>query len=283
LVQDHKVTGRTSLQDGQYLDFEDGERAGPFDLIIDAGGSHSPLSPLEARALPYGAIWTSVDWPTTELPADQLSQRYRRANRMVGVMPMGTLPNESTPKAALFWSMPHDGYDDWKAKGLSAWKNEAHDLWPEISPFLDQITSPEQMTMARYSHGTLKTPFSDGIVHIGDAAHRASPQLGQGANMALLDAWALSRALQSFPLETALPSYARARRGHVWLYQMMSAAFTPQYQSDSRILPFLRDNFFFPLSITPPVPRILTALVTGNLLPPLGYLTPQPPVQIDQD
>lgn len=31
---------------------------------------------------------------------------------------------------------------------------------------------------------------------IGDAAHAMSPQLGQGANMALLDAWAFSQSLR---------------------------------------------------------------------------------------
>jgi 2-polyprenyl-6-methoxyphenol hydroxylase-like FAD-dependent oxidoreductase len=271
LATNHSVTGR----DAAYLEFEQQDRAGPFDLIIDASGAQSQLSPLTSRALPYGAIWTTVDWPKTDLPLTELSQRYRRANRMIGVMPTGVMPGQTTQKAALFWSLPRDSYDDWRAGGLAAWKTETHNLWPELAPFLDQITSQDQMVMARYTHGTLRRPFGDGIAHIGDAAHRASPQLGQGANMALLDAWALSEALRYFPLEKALPAYARARRGHVMAYQSMSAAFTPQYQSDSRVLPFVRDRILFPLSVLPPAKQILTALVRGNILPPLGYLTPQ--------
>lgn len=271
LVPAHKVTGR----EGSYLTFEAGVRKGPFDLIVDASGANSALSPIKTRPLPYGAIWTTVDWPDTSLPTTELSQRYRRANRMIGVMPIGTLPGETSQKATLFWSLPRDGYADWQNGGLAQWRSEALALWPDLAAFMDQITAPEQMVMARYTHGTLRRPFGDGIAHIGDAAHRASPQLGQGANMALLDAWALAQAIRYFPLDTALPAYARARRAHVFAYQSMSAAFTPQYQSDSRILPFVRDRILFPLSVLPPAKQLLTALVKGSLLPPLGYLTPQ--------
>ncbi|WP_218780093.1 FAD-dependent monooxygenase, partial [Cellulomonas iranensis] len=73
--------------------------------------------------------------------------------------------------------------------------------WPQIAPFLGTIRDNAQMTQARYSHGTLRRPWTPGLVHIGDAAHRASPQLGQGANMALLDALALAR--QAWAADTA--------------------------------------------------------------------------------
>ncbi|MBU2934843.1 MULTISPECIES: FAD-dependent oxidoreductase [Pacificibacter] len=273
LQQSHQVTGHTNHR----LEFEDGTCAGPFDLIIDASGARSALSPLKSRALPFGAIWTSLDWPETDVPLGELSQRYTRANNMIGVMPIGTMPNQNQQKAALFWSLPQDSYSDWQLRGLDHWRQEVRMLWPALEPFLDQITSVDQMTMARYTHGTLRRPFGDGIVYIGDAAHRASPQLGQGANMALLDAWALSEALKHFPVTKALPAYARARRGHVKAYQWMSAAFTPFYQSNSSILPVLRDRVMFPLSMTPPTKQILTAMVKGTMLPPLGYLTPMDP------
>ena len=249
-----------------------GTRTDPADLVIDAAGASSPLSPLVSRPLTYGAIWGTVDWPDTALPHDQLTQQYRRADRMIGALPIGTMPGETVQKAAVFWSLPADSHVAWQARGLDTWKDEARSLWPAIAPFLEQITDPDQMTMARYSHGTLRRPFGAHLAHIGDAAHRASPQLGQGANMALLDALALAEALRLHPLETALSAYMRARRWHVAIYQAMSWAFTPQYQSDSRILPLLRDRVLFPVSMIPPVPRLLTALVRGSMINPLGRL-----------
>jgi 2-polyprenyl-6-methoxyphenol hydroxylase-like FAD-dependent oxidoreductase len=90
--------------------------------------------------------------------------------------------------------------------------------------------------------------------------------------MALLDALALVRALNSYPIPAALKAYSHARRRHVNIYQMMSWAFTPMYQSSSRILPFLRDTILAPLSAVPPVPFILTKLVTGQFTNPLRGL-----------
>jgi 2-polyprenyl-6-methoxyphenol hydroxylase-like FAD-dependent oxidoreductase len=264
-----RVTGR----DGQFLLLENGDRPGPFDLIIDAAGAQSPLSPLTSRPLPYGAIWGTVDWPDTALPLTQLTQAYRKADRMIGALPIGKLPGDEAQKAAVFWSMPRDTYPKWEQAGLEAWKAEATSLWPAFAPFADQIRDPAQMTMARYSHGTMRQPWSPGLAHIGDAAHRASPQLGQGANMALLDAMALATALGQAEGDAALALYAKARRWHVMAYQVMSAVFTPQYQSNSRWLPVLRDRILYPISQIPPGPKLLTAIVCGTMLPPLGRLS----------
>lgn len=270
LVQSAEIAGA----DAGRLILTDGRTAGPFDLVVDASGVQSRLSPLRSRSLPYGAVWSTVDWPDeTSLSPEMLSQRYRRADRMVGVLPIGTMPGGTKPKAAIFWSLPLGGHDAWMDAGLESWRAEATSIWPDFAPFANQVTDPGQMTMAQYSHGTLRRPYAQRFVIIGDAAHRTSPQLGQGANMALLDALALTYALERFPVEEALPVYASARRWHVRFYQGMSAAFTPQYQSDSRWLPVLRDRVLFPISTIPPLPRMLTSLVTGRLLPPLGSLT----------
>lgn len=258
---------------GGVLTTRDGRDFGPFDLVVDSAGAGSPLSPIVARPLPYGAIWGTVDWPETDLPADYLSQCYRRADRMVGVLPIGTLPGENRPKAAIFWSMPRSGHADWVAGGVDAWRDEATTLWPAFAPFAAQITAADQMTMARYTHGTLRKPYGNGVVHIGDAAHRASPQLGQGANMALLDALALAKAVSVAGIDAAPALYAKARRWHVWAFQGMSAAFTPQYQSDSTFLPKLRDHVMFPVSQIWPAPHVLTQIVRGTILPPMGRLS----------
>ena len=261
---------------------------GPYDLVIDASGVNSTLSPLKSKELPFGAIWGTVDWPEeTQLQYNQLEQRYRKAHNMIGILPIGYMPNDKQAKATLFWSMPRNNYDHWLKTDIQQWHEEAEALWPALAPFVRQITHHSQMTMARYSHGQLLKPYAEQLVFIGDSAHRASPQLGQGANMALLDAYALATSLKKFALpqnsshlcsspqtssaqpaslNKALKAYATARRNHVMIYQTMSWAFTPMYQSNSKLLPFLRDRLFAPMSKVPPVPKILTSLVKGTMV-----------------
>ena len=247
-----------------------GEQLGPFDLVIDASGAGSRLSPLRARALPFGAVWGQVAWPAdTTLPANRLSQRYDAGRRMAGVLPMGRLPGDPTPRAAVFWSLPRSALDHWPGQDMNQWRAEVAALWPEMAPFLTTLTHAAHLTPARYSHGSLRKPYAPGLVFIGDAAHRASPQLGQGANMALLDAQALFHALTA-PLDDALPAYAAMRRWHMRSYQAMSAVFTPMYQSDLTLPPMLRDHLLAPISRIWPLPRLLSSLVTGDLLPPLA-------------
>jgi 2-polyprenyl-6-methoxyphenol hydroxylase-like FAD-dependent oxidoreductase len=242
---------------------------GPFDLVVDASGAGSVLSPLHPRALPFGAVWASVPWARGDMPADQLTQRYHRASRMAGVMPIGRLPGDGTPRAAVFWSLPVADLDRWPAVDFAAWKADVAQFWPAMAPFLAPLTLASDMTIARYSHGSLALPHAPGIAFIGDAAHRASPQLGQGANMALLDAMALTLALDA-GLTEALPRYHAMRRWHRRFYQAFSAVLTPMYQSHSATLPVLRDHILAPMGRIRPVRGVLTALVSGDVLPPLA-------------
>ncbi len=243
-----------------------------FDLVVDASGVGSKLSPIKTRQLMFGALWATVDWPETSLPADHLSQKYNAAQNMIGVLPIGHLPGETADKATIFWSLPQHSFAKWRAQPLDIWKAEANILWPEMAPFLGQITQHDDLTMANYGHGTLKKPHAERLAHIGDCSHAASPQLGQGANMALLDAQALALALAKYPVQTALQKYAKSRLRHVRTYQLMSAVFTPMYQSNSRLLPFLRNWLFAPLTRIPPIPWVLTKMVCGDIITPIRGL-----------
>lgn len=265
-------TGRDvrGSKDRRFL-FANGAESAPFHLLIDALGVRSPLSPKAGRPLAYGALWVSLDWPQGGgFDAHALEQRYVAARRMVGVLPIGRLHPEAIAQAAFFWSLKGVDLGAWRANGIGSWKDEVRNVWPEVEPFLAQIAAPDDMVYATYAHRTLPYPVTRGLVHVGDSFRCTSPQLGQGANMALLDAFALAHALSTARgVEDALDPYARMRLAHTRLYQAASWLFTPVYQSDSTILPWVRDWIAGPLSRIPPAPRILAALVAGAIGSPL--------------
>jgi len=258
---------------------DDGTAIGPFDLMIDASGARTQLrnhSPYRTRSrnLEYGALWGSFEWPDTQFVKNTLEQRYVGAHTMIGVLPIGKHTDVATDQVAFFWSIKTRNYDRWRNNGLDVWKKSVRSIWPETDVILEQILDPEQMALAHYSHSTMRQPFGDKIVFIGDAAHSTSPQLGQGANMALLDAWSLVEALrQSGDVDCALRQYAKSRRWHVQAFQFSSLAMTPFYQSDSRVLAGLRDLLFDPVSKLPIARRIVAGLISGMLARPPAGLT----------
>lgn len=262
--------------DSAWLVTDIGRRVGAFDLIVDASGSRSKINTFghksrEPKPLAYGAYWASLKWHSDGFDERSLQQRYRKAGIMIGVLPIGKASVAGENSAAFFWSTKPDEDAKLRSAGMTQWKDNVLSLWPECSGYLDQIGGFDDMTLVRYGHHTLPFPIGRHLSVIGDAAHSTSPQLGQGANTALLDARALAHALiTSSDLASALSLYASSRRGHIHGFQALSRAFTPFYQSDSRILPFIRDRMVPAISGIPPVPQLLASMVSGTLIDPFG-------------
>jgi salicylate hydroxylase len=256
--------------DGTVVALSEQRRAGPFDLVIDALGSRSPLishacGPDYQTGLSYGAIWASLPWPGSPFDPNALEQRYDKASVMLGVLPIGRQVEGAPQQTAFFWSLKTEDFAAWKSAGLDHWKLLVTRHWPECAPLVAAISDPSQMVLASYHHHTLSLPFGDRLAFIGDSAHATSPQLGQGANMALLDVRALTHALAEHnDLPDALMAYAQNRRFHVKLYQAMSRVFTPFYQSDSSLLPAVRDYLVSGISRIGPAQRVLASIVSGR-------------------
>ncbi|MEL6234944.1 MAG: NAD(P)/FAD-dependent oxidoreductase [Pseudomonadota bacterium] len=260
----------TGMTDGQMTFARAGE---PFtvraDVSVDATGAGSPLSEDPGRALPFGALWATVPAGDDPQPA-KLRQTYRGARYMAGILPIGRMPDAPAPQLAIFWSLPRAAYGAWRSAPLSAWKAEAGALWPEFAPHLESIAHHDDLVMAQYRHRTLRRPVKGRCVHLGDSWHATSPQLGQGANMALLDAAALATALgETDDIDAALAEYRRKRIIHIRLYQLISQVFTPLYQSDSDGLALLRDRVLAPSARLPGIRWLLGRMVSGDLILPI--------------
>jgi len=117
-------------------------------------------------------------------------------------------------------------------------------LAPDAQAALDQIDHVDRLTFAHYFDVRMPTPYAERVVAIGDCAHATSPQLGQGVNLALLDAYSLANALARHGVGAdALAAHATRRRAQTRYYQWASRMLTPAFQSHNRAVPALRDAF----------------------------------------
>ncbi|MEL1264871.1 NAD(P)/FAD-dependent oxidoreductase [Pseudoxanthomonas putridarboris] len=263
---DEAVRGAVALHAGQAIEAvgDDTRRVrdargrwhGPFDLVIAADGAGSRLRgatrQVKGEAVyPWGALWCLVpqgDWGW----GDELRQRYVAARKMIGMLPVGTRPGDDTPRLSFFWSLPAGDFDGWQARGLPVWREEIARLWPDADARLSGIVDAAQLARATYRDVSVRGWHRDRLVLLGDAAHAMSPQLGQGVNMALMDALALRDALRAQAgVPAALQAYQRQRQAHVAVYQFWSRWLTPLFQSDRDLVARARDVAFLPLGRLP--------------------------------
>ena len=230
-----------------------------FDLVVAADGARSALRRgAIVRAYPWGALWFIGD--RGDLAPDLLDQVVDGTRFLAGVLPTGRT------QASLFLSVPAARPRECLRHGLDAWRRELA-RHPAAAALAAQVTDPAQLQEARYLDIVMPAFHRDGIAFVGDAAHAMSPQLGQGANLALLDAAALADALRAHrDIPRALAAYTAARRRHVRFYAFASRWMTPFFQSGRDRLAVPRDALMGPAARVPWVGRQMVRTMAGLIL-----------------
>ncbi len=255
--------------DGRSIRDEAGNTHGPFDLVIAADGSASRLRSAVGglrmdRPYPWGALWCLVaqsDWPHPH----ELRQCYSKARKMIGFLPVGSRPDDPIERLSFFWSLPLAEFDQWANSGIEPWLEEIAALWPQARAQVNRITDCEMLSRASYRDAIPSRWYRERLVLLGDSAHAMSPQLGQGVNMALLDAHALRASLRACAsVEAALDHYSKSRRTHVSAYQFWSRWLTPIFQSERDLLAGLRDLAFHPLGRLWGIRSLMLRVLSGT-------------------
>lgn len=182
------------------------------DLIVGAGGLHSPLRDLlNGPAEPFftGQVAWRAIVPSPE-PAAPEAQVWMGPRRHMVTYP---LPGERLNIVAV------QERREWAAEGWSHEDDPAHlrhvfsRMAPELRDILARVEKVHLWGLFR--HPVAARWHQDRVALVGDAAHPTLPFLAQGANLALEDAWALVACLNAAPVSEALPRYQQMRQARV--------------------------------------------------------------------
>jgi 2-polyprenyl-6-methoxyphenol hydroxylase-like FAD-dependent oxidoreductase len=254
-----------------------GRRLGPHQLIVVCNGARSSLRDDTAhqkivRRYPWGALWAVVP-DEAHVFRERLFQVVRGTRVLVGLLPTGTGPHGEVPLVSLFFSLRADRVEAFRAGHFGRWKQEVLGDMPAAAPVLEQLKSADDLLFSEY-HDVVMWPWNVGnVVYLGDSAHAMSPQLGQGANLALVDAAVLADNLEGAEsLRDGLYRYSRARRTHLGWYQFVTRWLTPFFQSDLTPLGLVRDALFGAACRLPFVREEMVAMMSGVSLGPFRRL-----------
>ena len=198
---------------------DQGREHGPYDLVVAADGARSVLRaalPVRRdRAYRWGALWTILPDPDGRCTG-VLDQFFDGTHRLLGLLPPGVPPHLGTRTVSLFWSVRADRLPAVRAAGLDGAEGARCARWRRAPRRCSTGWSPSTARPAVYRDVRLARWHADGLAVVGDAGHAMSPQLGQGANLALMDAAALAdappHALAAYtPRAPAAPALLHAR------------------------------------------------------------------------
>jgi 2-polyprenyl-6-methoxyphenol hydroxylase-like FAD-dependent oxidoreductase len=91
--------------------------------------------------------------------------------------------------------IPKGGYDEIRARGLAAFRDEIVRLAPYLGDRTAELTDWSDVKLLSVSVDRLRQWYRPGLLCIGDAAHAMSPVGGVGINLAIQDAVAAANIL----------------------------------------------------------------------------------------
>jgi 2-polyprenyl-6-methoxyphenol hydroxylase-like FAD-dependent oxidoreductase len=248
------ASGEVSLVDAR------GRKHGPFDFVIAADGSRSRLREVCGRRAcvtkyTHATLWVIA--PGSGVPG-KLLQVVRGNRFLLGLVPLGD------GLVTLYWGLPLDQFERVKRRGLEALKQEILSFSPESAEVLDLLVDFSQLRLTAYQHVHLRRWYDHWTLFIGDACHAMSPHLGQGINLAMVDAWRFAGCLRRAPSpQAAFRAFQQAQRAYIRYYATITYLLSPFFQSNWSILGWGRDLALPVLPLLPWVRRQMVLTVAG--------------------
>lgn len=147
-------------------------------------------------------------------------------------------------------------------RDIDAYRREWRTAYPASGPLLKSLRSWDPMLVNEVVRVDCRRFVDNRLVLLGDAAHAMAPNLGQGANSALVDAAVLLDELRRAPgIERALAAYDARRRPAVRRVAMTAARMGVLSERTGRLSRALRDRVLLPLVSLLPAQTAMRSLM----------------------
>ena len=181
-------------------------------IIVGADGQNSRIRqalkiPIRLKEYP-DHFFFMLAGPIVSLRKE--ARQYLARGRMVGFFP-------TLGSTYIFYYLPSRKVEEFRAQEFQSFKRELASIAPEVSDSLGGLGSWDDIAHSSNSRVDAENWVADQAALLGDAVHALDPSWAQGANLALQDAAALGRTIETcFDLNDfsarALKRYEKERR-----------------------------------------------------------------------
>ncbi len=235
--------------DGVTLHFANGQRISA-DALIAADGIHSVV---RKKLLPRASIryagytcWRGVIDHIPEGASENESIESWGSGRRFGIVPIG--------RNRIYWFATLNApAQDQSMKSCGS--RELQEIYKSFHPPVSEILKHTPDHQIIWSDIIDLKPLDrfafDRVVLMGDAAHATTPNMGQGACMAIEDAATLAYALEKYPVTEAFQRFEKHRIPRTTAIVNQSWSFGKMAQLENRLLMKFRDGAMrmIPLSV----------------------------------
>jgi 2-polyprenyl-6-methoxyphenol hydroxylase-like FAD-dependent oxidoreductase len=232
-AKDASASGSVSYQRGDAIEKIEGT-----DLVIGADGIHSVIRG-------SGTFGTRVESTGTRYVRGLTPTRPPELESVEAWTPLGIFGRAPIAEGAYFFSSAKERVlaDAVQRQDINAFREAWARAYPASQPILAGLQRFDELLVNDVVEIHCDR-FVDGkLVLVGDAAHAMAPNLGQGANSALLDAAVLAYELtQAESLELALRRYDAQRRPVVQKVQQTAHRIKGAAEMTNPMQRWARDN-----------------------------------------
>ena len=232
------------------------------EIVLACDGIHSAVREtlgIGSRKHVLNEAYLRLVAPIRHPDPNRIGEVWATDGRRAGSFP---LPKDQT---YVFCSVPWRKWQHLLVHSLEEWVASWRDFGPPIATLMESIVDWSGAVYDELTELRAERWYQDGLFLLGDAAHAMTPNLGQGANCAMVDALVLINLLAEYggDVTAAGAKYEEIRKPFVTQIQR-TARFGGQMASWTSPVPsLLRDTFFRAGSHVGPIRRSAMRLTAG--------------------